>query len=99
MEKFIFTLDELEKLEHLILECNEYCGTYDTAPSYDDFLENILGKDWQELMGEWDDLYSMEGTMDFYLQVLKGHYSNSLKGWELQGKELLQQILVESEDY
>ena len=98
MEKFIFTMDELERLDSLIFECSQYVGTYDTPEVYDDFLENLFGKDWNELIGEWDDLYLMEGRMDFYLQVIKGHYSESLKHWESQGKELLQQILEESKN-
>jgi len=98
MEKFVFTIDELKKLDSLIFECSQYAGTHDTPEVYDDFLENLFGEDWNELIGEWDDLYLMEGRMDFYLQVIKDHYTESLKDWISQGKKLLQQILEESKN-
>ena len=90
--------DQLSHLVELAMEASKYEGTGDTFPVYDEFLSETFGEDWSELCVEWDDLYYYEFDADFFIYLSTGVMSKSIEDWISQGKELLERILVESEN-
>ena len=95
MENYIFNQEQLDTYVSLISNFNEYQGSTDTYPVYDDFLASIFGNDWNELIGEWDDLFYYEFETDAYYYMVSNIKTQSLNYWIEQGKEILSQILQE----
>ncbi len=89
--------DQLSHLVELAMEASKYEGTGDTFPVYDEFLTETFGTDCDELH-DFFDLYMYEFDTDFFIYLSTGVMSKPMEEWISQGKELLERILVESEN-
>jgi hypothetical protein len=97
MDNFNFTREQLENFMMMTDGMNDYQGTSETFELYDEFCRDTFGQDWNELIGEWDDLYLLEFQPDVYVFLSTGIQTQYLKDWIEQGKEILSQILQEQE--
>jgi hypothetical protein len=87
-----------EQLQQFMVITNgilDYQGSYDGPQEYVDFLSETFGENWDNLIGEWDDLYYFEFEIDVYLYLVSGVKTTSLEDWINQGKEILELILKE----
>ena len=89
------TLKQLQQFMEITNGILDYQGNVDSPQVYEDFLYSTFGKDWSELMGEWDDLYYYEFEIDVYLYLVSGVKTKGLEDWRNQGKEILELILKE----
>ena len=89
------TPDQLQQFMEITNGILDYQGNDDGPQEYEDFLYSTFGKDWSELMGEWDDLYYYEFEIDVYLNIVSGIKTTGLAEWIIQGKDILEQILKE----
>lgn len=89
------TPDQLQQFMEITNGILDYQGNDDSPQVYEDFLYSTFGKDWSELMGEWDDLYYYEFEIDVYLNIVSGIKTTGLAEWIIQGKDILEQILKE----
>jgi hypothetical protein len=87
-----------EQLQQFMVITNgilDYQGSYDGPQEYVDFLSETFGENWDNLIGEWDDLYYFEFEIDVYLYLVSGVKTTGLEDWINQGKEILELILKE----
>jgi hypothetical protein len=95
MENYIFNQEQLDTYVSLISNFNDYQGSIDTYPVYEDFLASVFGGDYDQLIGEWDDIFEYEFETDAYYYMVSDIKTPSLNYWIEQGKEILSQILQE----
>jgi hypothetical protein len=99
MENYTFTPTQLSQFMELTNGLSDYQGSSDSSPIYDEILKEIFGENWGDLIGEWDDLFNYEFGPEAYYYVLTGNKPTGFDDWIEQGKEILEQIQEELEEF
>jgi hypothetical protein len=101
---YTFTQEQLDLYTQMLVNSEQFKGTYDSLPEYEEWLKETFGKDWSEYQSESEDgnLYEYEFEGEFWYGYVTGNFSPDILKWiedeKKQYEKFLEEYLEDEQD-
>ena len=93
---FKLTEEQFDLYTHIMSYIQNYKGTEDSAPEYEEWLEETFGEEWLEYQIEADgNLYEYEFEGEFWYGYVTGNFSPDILKWIEDEKKQYEKFLEE----